>query len=279
MLARINGASPSDAGVQVQYQEVVETIAYEKSEGRSIGFREIVRTAPNRKRLYLALSVAPLTMVTGSNIITYYYSTMLDQVGITSSKTQMEIDLVLSAWQFFVALAGSLLAEKMGRKVLCLVSLGTCTFMFYMVGMMTALYGTSNNTSGVYGTIAFVFLFSGAYAFGLTPLTNMYPPEVLSYNMRATGMAMFMFLAKACGVFVTMAFPYMFNAISWKTYIVNASWNVVFFILVWIFWVETKNKTLEEIDEIFDGVKHSSAPDLQALNEKQRAMQVDVTEV
>lgn len=268
VLARINGSTSDDPIVQLQFQEIMDTLAYEKSEGKSLGFKEIIRNAPNRKRLYLCLSVAPLTMLTGSNIITYYYGTMLSQAGITSSKTQMEINMVLSAWQFFIATAGSILAEGLGRRFLCLSSLGLCTIMFYAVGGMTARFGTSDDTSGVYGTVAFIFLFMGAYSFGLTPLTNMYPPEVLSYNIRATGMAMFTLTAKACGVFVTMVFPYMFDAVGWKTYMINASWNLLFFVGVYFFWVETKGKTLEEIDELFDGIKHSDAPDLTAFEEK-----------
>lgn len=274
ILALINGTTRDDAGVQVQYQEIIDTLTYEKSDGKGLGFREMIRDAPNRKRLYLALSVAPLTMLTGSNVITYYYGTMLSQAGITSSKTQMEINFVLSAWQFVIAVAGSLLAEKIGRRKLCLGSLGGCTIMFYLVGATTAVYGDSNNESGIYGTIATVFLFLGFYSFGLTPLTNMYPPEVLSYSMRATGMAMFTFWAKACGVFVTMVFPYMFEALGWKTYMVNASWNVLFFIGVFFFWVETKGRTLEEIDVLFDGIKHSDVPDLRQMNEKQAAVEV-----
>ncbi|CAK7233153.1 hypothetical protein SBRCBS47491_008512 [Sporothrix bragantina] len=269
VLRRINGAASSDdPSVQLQYQEIIDTLNYEKADGKSIGFREIVSNAPNRKRLYLCLSVAPLTMLTGSNIITYYYGTMLSQAGITSSKTQMEINLVLSAWQFVIACAGSILAEGLGRRFLCLSSLGLCTILFYCVGGMTAKFGTSDNSSGVYGTVAFIFLYMGAYSFGLTPLTNMYPPEVLSYNIRATGMGMFTLTAKACGVFVTMVFPYMFEAIGWKTYIVNASWNILFFVWVFLYWVETKGKTLEEIDELFDGIKHSDTPNLSALEEK-----------
>lgn len=272
VLSRVNGADIDDPGVQVQYQEIIDTLAYEKSEGRQMGFREIVRTAANRKRLALALSIAPLTMLTGSNVITYYYGTMLSQAGIKSSHTQMEINLVLSAWQFLIAFVGSALADKLGRRLLCLVSLGTCTFMFYIVGMMTALYGDTTNTSGIYGTVAVVFLFLGCYSFGLTPLTNMYQPEVLSYNIRATGMAMFTLVAKTCGVFVTMVFPYLFESIGWKTYMLNASWNVLFFIWVYFFWVETKGKTLEEIDILFDGVKHSDVPDLHKITEKQGAL-------
>jgi hypothetical protein len=32
-----------------------------------------------------------------------------------------------------------------------------------------------------------------------------------------------------------------------------------------IFWVETKGRSLEEIDAIFEGEKHSSVPDVEAV--------------
>lgn len=255
--------------MQVQYQEIIDTLEYEKRDGSGLGFREVLRDSSNRKRLCLAVSVAPITMLTGSNIITYYYGDMLTEAGIPSSKTQMEISLVLSAWQFVIAVSGSLLAEKLGRRMLCLSSLGACTILFFVVGATTAVYGGTSSTSGIYGTVAAIFLFLGAYSFGLTPLTNMYPPEVLPYNIRATGMAMFTFVAKACGVLVTIAFPYMFNAIGWKTYMINASWNVLFLAYVFFCWVETKGRTLEEIDVLFDGVKHSEVPDLNKVNDKE----------
>lgn len=70
VLAKINGKGRDDVQLQVQFREILDTMEYEKSEGRSIGFREAVRTKPNRKRLLLALSIAPLAMLTGSNIIT-----------------------------------------------------------------------------------------------------------------------------------------------------------------------------------------------------------------
>ena len=39
---------------------------------------------------------------------------------------------------------------------------------------------------------------------------------------------------------------------------INGAWDVLRLIFVVIFWVETKGKTLEEIDELFDGVRHSN---------------------
>ena len=48
-----------------------------------------------------------------------------------------------------------------------------------------------------------------------------------------------------------MAFPYALDAIGWKTYMINGAWDVVQVVFVIIYWVETKGKSLEEIDEIF----------------------------
>jgi hypothetical protein len=70
VLARMHGTSVDEPVVQVQYREIMDTLQYEKNEGKSVSIPELFKTAGNRKRLFLALSVAPLSMLTGSNIIT-----------------------------------------------------------------------------------------------------------------------------------------------------------------------------------------------------------------
>ena len=70
ILAKINGADQDSNMVQLQYREIVDTMNIAKGAGGHVGFREVVRTVSNRKRLVLALSVAPLAMLTGSNIVT-----------------------------------------------------------------------------------------------------------------------------------------------------------------------------------------------------------------
>lgn len=53
--------------------------------------------------------------------------------------------------------------------------------------------------------------------------------------------------------------------ISWKTYMINGAWDVVVLVMIMLWWVETKGKTLEEIDELIEGSKHSSVPDLDQI--------------
>ena len=127
------------------------------------------------------------------------------------------------------------------------------------------VYGTSTNHSGIYGTVAAIFLFQGAYSFGWTPLLYLYPPEVLNYPIRANGVGFFQFVANATAVLIVFTMPIALQNLGWKIYMINAGWDVVMVGLIAWFWVETKDKSLEEIDGIFEGVKHSDVPDLESI--------------
>jgi hypothetical protein len=52
--------------------------------------------------------------------------------------------------------------------------------------------------------------------------------------------------------------PTALKRISWKFYMINGGWDILMLVIVIMFWVETKGKTLEDVDEVIDGVSHSS---------------------
>ena len=53
---------------------------------------------------------------------------------------------------------------------------------------------------------------------------------------------------------------------------INGAWDALELAFIAFFWVETKGKTLEEIDELFDGQKHSNAPDLAVIRQEKTDM-------
>lgn len=88
--------------------------------------------------------------------------------------------------------------------------------------------------------------------------------------------------------------------ITWKMYFINGGWNVISLILIvsgtpWyqtnhfrrhgpltgntqiVFWVETKGTTLEEIDAIFMGEKHSDVPNIEDIRTGKKT--IDVSDV
>ena len=59
---------------------------------------------------------------------------------------------------------------------------------------------------------------------------------------------------------------------------VNGSWDIVIVVLIAVYWVETKGKTLEEIDALFEGHKHSNVPDVEAVRQGKENIDVDGVE-
>ena len=51
----------------------------------------------------------------------------------------------------------------------------------------------------------------------------------------------------------SFAMGYAMENLGWKFYIINASYNILFFAAVFFLWPETKGMTLEEIAIKFDG--------------------------
>lgn len=93
-------------------------------------------------------------------------------------------------------MVGAWFADSVGRKTLCAISLAGQIVSFYILAGLTALYGESTNKSGIYGTISMIFLYNASYAYGITPLTVLYPPEVLSYALRSSGMGLYTLTTK-----------------------------------------------------------------------------------
>jgi MFS family permease len=174
----------------------------------------------------------------------------------------------LNVFCLVCALCGTLFADKIGRRQNALTSTILLTIFLYLVGALTKLYGTSGYKPGVYGTVACIFLFMGSYSFGWTPLLYLYPPEVLNYPIRANGLGVNTVGIYGFGLMMVFAMPFALESLGWKTYLMNASWNVALILFIYFYWVETQGKSLEEIDEIFEGVKHSSVPDLKDIEKE-----------
>jgi hypothetical protein len=50
--------------------------------------------------------------------------------------------------------------------------------------------------------------------------------------------------------------------IGWKMYFINGSWDILILVIMAVWWIETKGKTLEEIDEAIEGRRYSRATDI-----------------
>jgi len=180
---------------------------------------------------------------------------MLTQAGITNSTTQLQINVILSCWSFVIAVSGSLLFDIIGRRKQTLACYAGMISTLYLFGGLAKIYGTnSTNMSGIYGTIAVLFLFQGFYAFSITPLSSLYPPEVMNLKTRTAGVAVYKFFNGSFGLLASFTMSFAMENLGWKFYFINASWNIGFLLIVYFAWVETARVPLEEIAARFGDI-------------------------
>jgi MFS family permease len=81
--------------------------------------------------------------------------------------------------------------DRWGRKPTAILSTTMMTVFLVILGALSKIYGNSDYKPGVYAAVAILFLFQGSYSIGWTPLMYAYPPEVLHFPTRASGMGIF----------------------------------------------------------------------------------------
>ena len=94
----------SDDTVIYEYAEIKETIRLETAAQASSSYLDFFRTKGNRYRLFLLLTLGLFSQWSGSGLVSYYFSKVMDSIGITDSTTQFVINGVLTIWSVSVAI-------------------------------------------------------------------------------------------------------------------------------------------------------------------------------
>lgn len=115
------------------------------------------------------------------------------------------------------------------------------------------MYADTGSKSASYASVAFIYIYNGVHNLGWTGAMMLYVVEILPYSLRAKGIALFWLLTGAAGAFNTYVNPLGIDAFAWKFYFFYVGWIAVQFVVVYIFFIETKGPSLEQVALLFDG--------------------------
>lgn len=88
-LTNSNGDLRDPVAVAV-YKQIIDTLEWEKKEGRTMSPKEIIKTPTARKRVLIGGSVGPFSCIAGNIIASYYLGDELETAGISSSSDQLK---------------------------------------------------------------------------------------------------------------------------------------------------------------------------------------------
>ncbi|KAF9031809.1 general substrate transporter [Hymenopellis radicata] len=252
ILAKYHGNGDTNAPlVALQMREFEESIGLDASDKRWWDYSELVNTRNARYRTFMMLLMGFFGQWSG-NGLGYFLTILFKNAGANTQERRLVLNFVNTLVSASGALLGTSLTDKVGRRTMWFWGTLMSAGMLAVVTGCTAKWGAEgSNPAGANAAIAFIFLFGWVYSFTYTPLQALYPSECLAYNTRAKGMAMYSF-AVSCASFVnTYAGPIALARIKWKYYIVYIAWDIFECLMIYLFAVETKGRTLEELDEIF----------------------------
>ncbi|KAF5632418.1 uncharacterized protein FTJAE_7528 [Fusarium tjaetaba] len=237
------------------YEKIVQGSKLVDSKNPNTAFWSIMKDAVARRRLLIGASVGVFSSISGNLIATFYLGTALETAGVTETKSQLKANIALNAWCFPCAIVGTQVISQWGRKSTAAVTEALLVICLVLIGILSKLYADDpgNASTGlVYANVAIMFLFQGIYSIAWTPLFTVYPPEIASFSMRAHTVGLSQLALNILSVIFVLIMPTAFRNIGWKLYIINASWDVLVVVFILYFWVETKGKTLEEINILFE---------------------------
>lgn len=88
-LTNANGNQADPVALAV-YKEIIDTLNWEKSQGKSMSPMELIKTPTARKRMLIGISPGPFSCIAGNIIASYYLGSELDTAGITDTVAQLK---------------------------------------------------------------------------------------------------------------------------------------------------------------------------------------------
>ncbi|KAK2613986.1 hypothetical protein N8I77_000851 [Diaporthe amygdali] len=253
LLALLPNKKPDEDFVNREMAEIQHAIDEEREAAHGSSYKALLKNGPQKffYRTMLGIGGQFMQQLSGINLITYYAPVIFQQsVGLTHNMSMLLAGFNGVAY-FLSSLIPIWVIDRLGRRKLMLFAAagqGCC---------MAILAGTVSDGSASAGIVASVmlFAFNFFFAIGLLAIPWLLPAEYapLAIRQRAAALAsasnwIFTFL-------VVEITPVSIGNIGYRTYIYFCVFNFCFLPLIYFFYPETQNLTLEQIDKLFTGDK------------------------
>ncbi len=167
---------------------------------------------------------------------------MLAGAGISDNHRQLLLQGMQSVVSFAGALIGAAYTDKWGRRPQLLISTSLMVILFAIVlalnatNITTLADGTiaAKSQAKANAEIAMIFIFSFVFAAGWTPLQGLYAVEVLRFESRSKGMALYTFWGNIASFYNTFVTGIAFTNSGWRYYFLFVFWDLFTAVFIYV---------------------------------------------
>jgi SP family xylose:H+ symportor-like MFS transporter len=205
-----------------------------------------------KKALLVGIGLSVFQQITGINAILYYAPEIFKNFGSDTNASLLETSL-LGVINLIFTIIAIYWVDKVGRKPLLLIgSLGM--FSALTVVGVSAYFQISDSW-----LLPFLLLFMASFSISWGPVVWVLLSEIFPNTVRSFALSIAVFIQWIANFAVSQTFPMMTENTWLKSHFNNAFPFLLFALLclvamgfTWKFVPETKNKKLEEMDELWD---------------------------
>lgn len=202
----------------------------------------------------LACAVLTLNKTTGMSSFTSYLVSILQQAGFEGILANYG-QLVVKLTNIFMTLVAAVLIDRKGRTWLLKIGTGGMAVGLFAIGgvffAIERLGVAAGNATGVVMLILFFFMYC-FYALGPGICVWLVLSELMPRRIRANGMAIALFLNQLVACALASSFRPWVEAWGWSSMFFFFAANGVLYFITACFIPETKGKSLEELEHLFE---------------------------
>ncbi|ATZ53288.1 Bchex4 [Botrytis cinerea B05.10] len=258
IIADLEDLDITDDRVSSDVNDIIYAVEYEEAHG--VSWFDLLRGRTGEagtstiRRLVLGCGTQAMQQLSGINVTSYYLPTVLiSSVGLSNTLARL-----LAACNSVSYLAASLLAipnvERWGRRNLMIYAAAgqaICYLLITVLLRFNELEGYAHQKEVASASVAFFFVYYLFFGFGWQGVPWLYPTEINSLAMRTKGAALGTATNWIFNFMVVEITPIGIESLRWKFYIIWTIFNASFVPIVYFFYPETSDRTLEDIDRLF----------------------------
>lgn len=257
VLTGLSGRPDSEQDARDRVTMIRETDRIEKEISQSATLLDCFRGA-NIRRTEICV-VAYIIQVWGGGSF-MGYSTLFFELAGLPSKNAFALSLGTKAFAFTGTIVSWFILWRVGRRTLYCYGEAMLTVFLFVIGILDVIPHYSSHPGLQYSQAVMLFLFSFVYDCTIGPVEYVLLGEISSTRLRGKTIAVALAVKAVFGIVNSVSMPYMMNSdeANWrgKAGFLFGGLNLLFTVWAFMRIPETKGRTFEEIDLLFErGVK------------------------
>ncbi|RDX57036.1 general substrate transporter [Lentinus brumalis] len=253
VVRKLHGASTdAQRAADQEFAEMQGTIKAELLV-RSRSLSDLWATRGMLRRTLVAVGVQVFGQFSGINVINYFGPSMYKALGLSAGQSLLVQGIYGAVGPITNFFFITLILDTVGRKKPLMFGAGSFVVTYSILTAIVASFppDESGNHSAQRAGIAMIFLTSIFFSLSFGPVSWVLASEVFPTRTRSIGTSVATCANWAFNVLFSQVSNIAINNISWRYYLVFICLNFVDFIIIGLFFPETKGRTLEEMAEIF----------------------------